>query len=176
MEIQITEIANGTTVMQRVKEFATATNTFTLADVCKAHPGVPKGQLSTALWKARKAGFVTKDDAGVYTVLTDVNKPVEVKATVKPKAKAKAKAKTSKPRPPSAKVTIERLEIRINEAMHEILQWSGKAKDAQDQLDRTQDALLNLRQNHEDALAIIRYLENKLYVALQMVAKHGSNS
>jgi hypothetical protein len=28
----------------------------------------------------------------------------------------------------------------------------------------------------EDAMAIIRYLENKLYVALQMVAKNGSNS
>jgi hypothetical protein len=170
MEIQITEIANGTTVMQRVKEFATATNTFTLADVCKAHPGVPKGQLSTALWKARKAGFVAKDDAGVYTVLTDVNKPVEVKATVK--AKAKAKAKTSKPRPPSAKVTIERLEIRINEAMREIMHWNKVAKDM------TEKAYLadKLNTQLEDALAIIRYLENKLYVALQMVAKNGSNS
>lgn len=175
MEMQITEITHKP-VMQRVKEFATATKTFPFADAHMALSDIPRGQVSTALWKLRKAGFITKDDAGVYTVLTDVNKPVEVKATVKPKAKAKAKAKTSKPRPPSAKVTIERLEIRINEAMHEILQWSGKAKDAQDQLDRTQDALLNLRQNHEDALAIIRYLENKLYVALQMVAKHGSNS
>lgn len=176
MEMQITEIANGTSVMQRVKEFATANKTFTLADVCKAHPGAPKNQLSTALWKLRKAGAVAKDEAGVYTVLTDVNKPVEVKAMGKPKAKAKAKAKTSKPRPPSAKVTIERLEIRINEAMHEILQWSGKAKDAQERLLATDSALNTLRQNHEDALAIIRYLENKLYVALQMVAKHGSNS
>ena len=175
MEMQITEITHKP-VMQRVKEFATATNTFTFADAHMALSDIPRGQVSTALWKLCKAGFITKDDAGVYTVLTDVNKPVEVKAKVKAKAKAKAKAKTSKPRPPSAKVTIERLEIRINEAMHEILQWSGKAKDAQDQLDRTQDALLNLRQNHEDALAIIRYLENKLYVALQMVAKHGSNS
>lgn len=170
MEMQITEITNGKTVMQRVKEFATANKTFTLADVCKAHPDVPKNQLSTALWELRNTGAIAKDDAGVYTVLTDVNKPVKVKATVKPKAKA------SKPRPPSAKVTIERLEIRINEAMHEILQWSGKAKDAQERLLATDSALTTLRQNHDDALAIIRYLESKLYVALQMVAKHGSNS
>ena len=172
MEMQITEIANGTSVMQRVKEFATANKTFTLADVCKAHPGAPKNQLSTALWKLRKAGAVAKDEAGVYTLLTDVNKPVEVKATGKPKAKAKAKAKTSKPRPPSAKVTIERLEIRINEAMREIMHWNKVAKDM------TEKAYLadKLNTQLEDAMAIIRYLESKLYVALQMVAKNGSNS
>jgi hypothetical protein len=161
MEIQITEIANGTTVMQRVKEFATATNTFTLADVCKAHPGVPKNQLSTALWKLRKAGAVAKDEAGVYTVLTDVNKPVGVKAKAKAKPKKRRVAKD-----PDVNETYEKL---IRSQAQDILT-------VRDQLDRTQDALLNLRQQHEDALAIIRYLESKLYVALQMVAKNGSNS
>jgi hypothetical protein len=171
MEMQITEITHKP-VMQRVKEFATATNTFIFADVHMALSDVPRGQVSTALWKLCKAGFITKDDAGVYTVLTDVNKPVAVKATGKPKAKAKAKAKTSKPRPPSAKVTIERLEIRINEAMREIMHWNKVAKDM------TEKAYLadKLNTQLEDAMAIIRYLENKLYVALQMVAKNGSNS
>lgn len=157
MEMQITEIANGTSVMQRVKEFATANKTFTLADVCKAHPGVPKNQLSTALWKLRKAGAVAKDEAGVHTVLTDVNKPMEAKAKAKPKKRRVAKD-------PNVNETYEKL-IRAQ---------AQDIRTVRDQLDRTQDALLNLRQQHEDALAIIRYLESKLYVALQMVAKNGN--
>jgi putative protein kinase ArgK-like GTPase of G3E family len=164
MEMQITEIANGTSVMQRVKEFATANKTFTLAEVCKAHPGAPKNQLSTALWKLRKAGAVAKDDAGVYTVLTDVNKPVEVKA--------KAKAKPKKRRIAKNVQTIEDMRQQLSNAAKEILHWNKVAKDM------TEKAYLadKLNTQLEDALAIIRYLESKLYVALQMVAKNGSNS
>ncbi len=160
MEIQITEITHKP-VMQRVKEFATATNTFTFADAHMALSDIPRGQVSTALGKLRKAGFITKDDAGVYTVLTDVNKPVEAKAKAKAKPKKRRVAKD-----PNVNETYEKL-IRAQ---------AQDIRTVRDQVDRTQDALLNLRQQHEDALAIIRYLESKLYVALQMVAKNGSNS
>ena len=34
----------------------------------------------------------------------------------------------------------------------------------------------SLKEMHTDALAVIRYLENKLYVALQQVVKNGRNS
>jgi hypothetical protein len=107
--------------------------------------------------------------AGGGTITVNLGQATETNSAL---PVAKAKAKTSKPRPPSAKVTIERLEIRINEAMREIMHWNKVAKDM------TEKAYLadKLNTQLEDALAIIRYLENKLYVALQMVAKNGSNS
>jgi hypothetical protein len=161
MEIQITEITPKP-VMQRVKEFATATKTFPFADAHMALSDIPRGQVSTALWKLRKAGFITKDDAGVYTVLTDVNKPVEVKAKAKPKKRRVAKNVQ----------TIEDMRQQLNNAAKEILHWNKVAKDMTDKAYLAEKLNVQL----EDALAIIRYLENKLYVALQMVAKHGSNS
>lgn len=140
----------GKSVMDCVKEFIAGTNTpFTLSEVCNAYTDVPKPQLATALWKLRGAGVVHKDDqTGVFTVLTGVNAPAP-----KPKAKPKAKAK-AKPTSPNEETT--KLEAYYR-----------------DQHRRAGEALSNLRQQHEDALAIIRYLENKLYVALQQVVKNG---
>ena len=161
MEIQITEITHKP-VMQRVKEFATANKTFPFADAHMALSDIPRGQVSTALWKLRKAGFITKDDAGVYTVLTDVNKPVEVKAKAKPKKRRVAKNVQ----------TIEYMRQQLNNAAKEILHWNKVAKDMTDKAYLAEKLNVQL----EDAMAVIRYLENKLYVAMQMVAKRGSNS
>lgn len=155
-------------IMDCVKEFASANKTFTLKQVYEAYPDKSKPQMQTALWKLGKAGGITKAEDGTYTVLTDVNKPVEVKPVeVKPQTPKKRRAyKTSK------KLTIEELQRRLQEASKEILYWNKMAKDMANK------AMLadKLTTQHEDALAIIRYLENKLYVALQMVAKNGGNS
>lgn len=139
-------------VMDYVKEFASANKTFTINQVYEAYPDKSKPQIQTALWKLRNAGMVAKAEDGTYTVLTDVNKPVAQKPRVA--------------KDPDVNETYEKL---IRSQAQEINILRG-------QLDRAQDALLNLRRDHEDALAIIRYLENKLYVALQMVAKNGGNS
>jgi len=135
----------GKSVMDCVKEFIAGTNTpFTLSEVCNAYTDVPKPQLATALWKLHKAGVVHKDDrTGVFTVLTGVNAPAP-----KPKAKPKTKAK--------AKVVSPK-EDGVSYAKY--VELVGRWQD--------------LYQKHEDALAIIRYLENKLYVALQQVVKNG---
>ena len=44
---------------------------------------------------------------------------------------------------------------------------------SKERYDKLVERWTTLYGEHEDALAIIRYLENKLYVALQQVAKHG---
>lgn len=149
-------------VMDCVKEFiAAGFDTFTITDVCNLYTGVPKNQIATALWKLRTKGVLSKDDnTGKYTVLTGVNAPAP--AEVKPKAKAKPKA-VAKP------AAEDKLAKRLHVAERDAKYWAERANDIN-------NAYQKLRLGHEDALAIIRYLENKLYVALQMVAKNGSNS
>lgn len=160
-------------VMDCVKEFLSAGfDTFTIADVCNLYTGIPKNQIATALWRLRAKGVLSKDDnTGKYTVLTGVNAPAP--AEVKPKTAPKAKAKAPTKRPPH---TTAELNKKLKEANEEIVYWSKQYHELAHKKAVTHEQWLNLRQQHEDALAIIRYLENKLYVALQQVAKNGSNS
>jgi hypothetical protein len=68
--------------------------------------------------------------------------------------------------------TIEDMRQQLNNAAKEILHWNKVAKDMTDKAYLAEKLNVQL----EDAMAVIRYLENKLYVAMQMVAKRGSNS
>jgi hypothetical protein len=149
-------------VMDCVKEFASAHKTFTVNQVYEAYTDKPTNQIQTALWKMRNAGILgrTADGKG-YTVLTDVNKPVEPKIS-----------KFRKPRVAKNVQTIESLRKQLEDASKEILHWNRVATTMTDKAHLAEKLNIQL----EDALAIIRYLENKLYVALQMVAKNGGNS
>ena len=157
-------------VMDCVKEFiaATAPAPFTFDEVRKTYSDRPKTQLATALWKLRKQGVVSKDDAtGVFTVLTGVNAlPTETKPEVKAKPKAKPRAK---PKAVAKPTTEDALAKKLHVAERDAKYWAERANDINNSYQK-------LRLDHEDALAIIRYLENKLYVALQLVAKNGGNS
>lgn len=159
-------------VMDCVKEFASAHKTFTIDDVCKTYSGVPKTQISTALWKLRGAGIVAKHEDGMYTVLTDVNKPVGVPKpfVTKPKPTHSEAVKSGMAK------TISKLNTEIAEHKKTIARADQVYEDLATRYKVLQSTHGSLRQQHEDALAIIRYLENKLYVALQQVAKNGSNA
>ena len=163
-------MSNDKSVMDCVKEFiaATAPAPFTFDEVRKTYSDRPRNQLATALWKLRQQGVVSKDDAtGVYTVLTGVNAlPTEAKPEVKPKVTRKAKAKPKAAVKPTTEDTLTK---KLHVAERDAKYWAECASDINDSYQK-------LRLDHEDALAIIRYLENKLYVALQLVAKNGGNS
>lgn len=155
-------------VMDYVKDFTAANPTFTAEAIRAAYPDKPANQLATALWKLRQQGVVSKDDAtGVFTVLTGVNAlPTEAKPEVKPKVTRKAKAKPKAAVKPTTEDTLTK---KLHVAERDAKYWAECASDINDSYQK-------LRLDHEDALAIIRYLENKLYVALQLVAKNGGNS
>lgn len=141
-------------VMDCVKEFIAANpdKPFTMDDLSKAYPNKPKPQLANAVWVLRMKGKLTRATDGTLSVLTGVNaiKP-EVKTKTKRKTKRKIKVvKPTAPRPQPANNSVSEAEYN-----------------------RLMEKWVNLRQQHEDALAIIRYLENKLYVALQLAAQNG---
>lgn len=155
-----TNAQTGKSLATRVMEYAAAHPTFKSADVTAVCSDKPSGQVQTTLWALRKKGLLTKDEAtGAYSVLTGVNAPpTEAKPEVKDKPKAVEK--------PTGNAALEK---KLHIAERDAKYW-------QERSEMHMHTITALRQQHEDALAIIRYLENKLYIALQMVAKNGGNS
>lgn len=153
-------------VMDCAKEFVATNPTFTAEAVRAAYPNIPANQLATALWKLRNKGVVSKDDAtGVYTVLTGVNAlPTEAKPEVKTKVTRKNKPRAKAAVTPTAD---DKLAKKLHVAERDAKYWQERSA-------MHMHTITALHQQHEDALAIIRYLENKLYVALQLAAKNGN--
>lgn len=159
-------------VMDCVKEYIAAHNEFTINDIAAAYPDRPKNQLSTALWKLRMKGKVARSADGKYSVLTGVNAP-QPKAKVKAKRKVKTKAKTPRgPHTSSKQKTIDDLKARLEHANQEILHWNGMYTKTVG----AYQAAAGANEQLAEALSIIRYLENKLYVIIQQAGQNGSNT
>jgi hypothetical protein len=117
----------------------------------------PAAQITTTLWKMKKAGIVAHDKAThEYKLLTHVNKTQD----------AVIKEDTAK--------TIGKLLVEITEY-----------KKTLDRADATYDALASkhrvletahtqLKEKYDDALAIVRYLENKLYLVIKSNRANGN--
>lgn len=153
-------------VMDCVKEFIAANPKFHVKQVRDAFPDKDANQINTAVWKLTNLyKKLRRVGEGQYE-LTDVNNSQPVT-----KAKPKAKAKRKYVRRDTT--TIKQLQDKLHEANQEIIQWSKQAQNA---------ALLaaKLQQTQHDlneALVLIRYLENKLFIAIQFDAKNnGSNT
>lgn len=151
-------------VMECVKEFIAANPKFTVKQLREAYPDKGQNQLNTALWKLthmyKKLRMLGR---GEYE-LTDVNNSQPV-TKAKPKAKRKYVRRDT--------TTIKQLQDKLHEANQEIVQWSKQAQNAAllaGKLQRVQHDL-------DEALVLIRYLENKLFIAIQFDAKNnGSNT
>lgn len=118
----------------------------------------PAQQITTALWFMKRKGTVTHDpDTHIYK-LTPVNKSEQPAVEVQPaKAKPKAKAKKRTYTMTDRVVVAERDNRYLKERVEDLTARMSK---------------LNVQ--YEDALAIVRYLEEKLFKAIQFNARHGN--
>lgn len=115
-----------------------------LADIRKALPNTKPNYISSALWNLKKAGTVNHNiDNGEYT-LTSVNKTQEQAVPIKAAPKVDDR--------------------RLKEALAEAHIWRENAQSKTMIADK-----LNVQ--YEDALAVIRYLEDKLFKAIQSNAR-----
>jgi predicted RNase H-like nuclease (RuvC/YqgF family) len=136
--------------------------------------------VSVALWKLKKSGVLSHDPkTGVYK-LTDVNKtqaPVENGIELVSVAKLEqAKAKRGRP----AKKTKSNTEGALDTANKTIKHYESDLKRADERYLELSARMMNLRKDfdglreqHEDALAIIRYLEDKMFKVIQLDARRG---
>lgn len=146
-------------VMDKVKDYVTNNAVINAKDVEK-ETGVPRNQISTALWKLVKKGMVIKTGIGLYERirLTPVNK--------------RKKRKVTKPRTTPNGKEIIKLKTELDHAAGEILHWRNQAH----KNEATMNQLRQADQNLQDALAVIRYLEQKLFIAIQLDAKNNGNT
>ena len=145
---------NKLSLNERILTVLATKGTVTLADIRAALPDTKTSNISTTLWVLKKQGKIEHDiEYGLYA-LTSVNKKAEA-----PKEAPKAEPKVA----PSVK------EKQLHIAQRDAKYW-------QERCEMHMDTLTRLRQQHEEALSIIRYLEGKLYIALQQGTKSGRNS
>ena len=147
-------------VMEQVKEFIASNPKFTIKELRGAMPNVDVGQLNTSVWKLTNIyKKIRRVGEGQYE-LTDVNKTeqpaVEPQpAKAKPKAKRRAQTVTMTDRVAVAERDNRYLKERIEDLTYR---------------------MTKLNVQYEDALAVIRYLENKLFIAIQFNAKNNGNT
>jgi hypothetical protein len=149
-------------VMEQVKEFIATHPKFKMGDVKDALPKLSRNQVGTAVWKLMHANVLRRVSADEYE-LTPVNN------TEQPVEKAKPVAKKKKPTPASK---TAQLRAQLEDASKEILHWHKEAQNAKKLLHELRHADEQL----QDALAVIRYLEHKLFIAIQFNAKNNGNA
>ena len=142
--------------VKRVIDFAkNSPNGFTVEDVKQQVKGVVPNSLYSLLWKLKKSGFLTHDPETHKYMVADASaiKLTAVNKTAKPKKHVIG----ATPLPPkgSDEREIRELGYRVHGLKNQVTRIEGQ---------------------YIDALAIIRYLEDKLFKAIQHDARNGSNS
>lgn len=169
------------TLTQRIVHAATISpNGITAQQIKNAVSNTPNA-VSVALWKLKKDGVLSHDTkTGVYT-LTGVNKseaeaaPVVANATpANPKPVAKKRGRPAKPK--AKKVTVS-VHDKFFADRQEMLRRSDEAyADLAARMQRLQGEHVRLGEQHTDALAVIRYLEDKLFKAIQIIDARRGNA
>lgn len=145
-------------------------NGVTAAQIKNAVPNT-KNAVSVALWKLKRDGVLTHDPkTGVYK-LTDVNKSVAPDAT--PAAPAPASAKP-KAKPRAKTITTVTSDKSIKEYQATLKRADESYADLAARMMNLRKDFDGLRERHEDALAIIRYLEDKMFKVIQFDARRGN--
>ena len=131
---------------QQIIDLLEKRGTVKIADIREALPKYKAGYISTALWNLKQIGVISHADSGEYT-LTPVNK-------------------TEKPAPVKAEPKVN--DRRLQDALAQANMWRESAQS------KTMIAeKLNVR--YEDALAVVRYLEDKLFKLIQSNARNGNS-
>jgi len=166
---------------QRIIHAATINpNGVTAQQIKNAVPNTPNA-VSVAFWKLKKEGVLSHDPkTGLYT-LTGVNKteaeaaPVVADATtVTPKPVAKKRGRPAKPKAKKVTVTVH---DKFFADRQEMLRRSDEAyADLAARMQWLQGEHVKLGEQHTDALAVIRYLEDKLFKAVQIIDARRGNA
>ena len=135
-------------IAQSVIDVLEEKGTLKLAEIRKALPTVESKYLSATLWNLKKIGVINHDKPyGTYT-LTSVNKTQEQAVPIKAEPKVNDR--------------------RLQDALAQANIWREEAQS------KTMIAeKLNVR--YEDALAVVRYLEDKLFKLIQSNARNGNS-
>lgn len=157
-------------LMQRIINAATINPKGVTAAQIKNSVSNTPNAVSVALWKLKKDGVLTHDPkTGVYT-LTGVNKSEAVATPVAPAATPKKRGRPAKPKAitvsvhsdlpaPKESKEVTNLKFQVSQLSLELKEMTERA------------ARLNVQ--YEDALAVIRFLEDKLFKAIQFDARRG---
>ena len=125
---------------------------FTVEDVKKRVKGILPNSLYALMWKLKRDRWLNHDKVtGKYVLASDIER-------LSPKSTPVNKTE-KKPEPLPAKGSYER---EIRELTYKVQQLKDYAAQKERQVD--------------DALSIIRYLEDKLFKAIQFDARNGGNS
>lgn len=130
---------------------------FTVKDVKKQIKGVIPNSLYALMWKLKRDKILSHDKmTGKYTLVGDPSaiKSTRVYKSKKPKTRLQS-AETALPSKGSYEREIRELGHKVHALKTHVMRLEGQ---------------------HHDALAIIRYLEDKLFKAIQFDARNGSNS
>ena len=130
-----------------------------LADIRKELPNVKASYISTALWNLKKIGVVSHADSGEYT-LTSVNKTQE-------QAAPKEKPSHSEAVKEGMAKTISKLNMQIADYKKTLDRADMVYEELSNRYKVLQSTHSQVQEVHVDALAVIRYLENKLYVVIK---------
>jgi hypothetical protein len=154
------------TNISRVMDLAKdSPNGFTTVDVRKQIKGINSSSMHALLWKLKKGGALSHDvESGVYKL---ANAPAATDPAQAATADVSTPVNKNKPGRPK-----KERQVPVKDA------WVPRRiyNDQTNQLIHTQSSLTGMRQRYEDALAIIRYLEEKLLKAIQFDARNGRNT
>ena len=147
-------------VSQQIVGVLKKSGTLRLADIRIALPDIKTNYISSALWNLKKSGGVNHNiDSGEYT-LTSVNKTQEQAAPIeKPSHSEAVKDGMAK--------TISKLNIQIADYKKTLDRADMVYEELSNRYKVLQSTHSQVQEVHVDALAVIRYLENKLYVVIK---------
>lgn len=170
---------------QRIIHAATINPNGVTAQQLKAAVPNTGNAVSVALWKLKKTGVLSHDaKTGLYT-LTGVNKseaeaapvvtdatPVVTDATPVVTAVAPKKKRGRPAKPKTITVTVH---DKPSAEYKKMLERADETyADLAARMQWLQSEHVKLGERHTDALAVIRYLEDKLFRAIQLDARRGN--
>jgi hypothetical protein len=142
---------------KQIREFIKNKPKFTNKQIYAQFPNLTHKQVSMAMFKLKSDNMIRRIAFGKWEnlTLTSVNKTPVIQFTNTAKSKE-----------------IADLKVKLEQATQDILHWHRLAKEN----DEASKRLTTVQQQLDDALSIIRYLEEKLFVAIQLNAKNNGNA
>jgi chromosome segregation ATPase len=154
-------------VGQQIVDMLEKNGAVKLADIREALPNVKASYISTALWNLKKIGVVNHDPASGEYTLTSVNKTKQSVPKEKPSHSEAVKEGMAK--------TISKLNTQIADYKKTLDRADTVYEELANRYKVLQSTHSRIQEAHEDALAIIRYLENKLFVAIKNNRSYGNS-
>ena len=141
---------NQPSIRSKIVDAIGAAGKTNLAGLRAIFPSIKTSRMSVVLWQLKKAGVITHNLKTGFYSLTPVNKK-EAEPVEEPKVAPVVKEKQLHIAQRDAKYYKELADMRM-------------------------EVITRIKQEHEDALSVIRYLEDKLFKAIQFDARNGRNS